>query len=189
MRRHSPIATLIAAFLVTLLGFALFGGSPGEARPNTLRSLDPSATFPASVLPPSSVGTPASAARANQFFFITLGAIVRFDGTVVRAFPTGGVAVTRLGLGRYRIMFNRNVRQCLQLATIRTFLVGQDEPSAEYIHVAVADSNPNTILVETQRRRAEFILDPGPPPRSVAVAGQRTPADSGFNIAVFCPFF
>jgi hypothetical protein len=114
---------------------------------------------------------------------------VRFDGTVVRAYPSGGVAVTRLGPGRYRIMFNRNVRQCLQLATIRTFLVGQDEPTAEYIHVAVADSNPNTILVETQRRPPEFILVPGPPSRSVTVAGGLTAADSGFNVAVFCPFF
>ncbi len=189
MRRHPLIAIPIAALAVALLVFASFGDSSGLARPNTLRSLDPSATFPASVLPPSSVGTPAAAARANQFFFATLGAIVRFDGTVVRAYPSGGVAVTRLGLGRYRITFNRNVRQCLQLATIRTFLVGEDEPSAEYIHVAVADSNPNTILVVTQRRPVEFIVSPGPPPRSVAVAGQRTLADSGFNIAVFCPFF
>lgn len=178
MRRHPSTAILIAALLITLLGLASFGDSSGSARPQTPLSLDRSSAF-----------VPASPARANQFFFNTLGAIVRFDGTIVRAFPSGGVAITRLGLGRYRITFNRSVRQCLQLATIRTFLVGQDEPTAEYIHVAIADTNPNTILVETHRRPPEFIIVPGPPPRSVTVAGQRTFADSGFNIAVFCPFF
>ena len=183
MRRHPSIAILIAALVVTVLGFAGFGDASRSAGHQVLPN------SAADVLSPSSLGAPASTARANQFLFVTLGAIVRFDGTVVRTYPSAGVAVARVGLGRYRITFNRNVRQCLQLATIRTFLVGEDEPSAEYIHVAVADSNPNTILVRTGRRPVDFIVVPGPPPRSVSVAGQITAADSGFNIGVFCPFF
>jgi|SRR5919204_3040475 hypothetical protein len=204
MRQRLPIILSSAALAVAVLGATPFGHAAGRAaqgalfaedagrvngleasstpRPNSLLALDAKARFPASVIP-------ASAKRANQLFLTTLGAIVRSNGTLVRSFPLGAVTSTRLGVGRYRITFNRNVTNCLQLATIRTFLLGEDEPTAEHIHVAVT-GNPNAILVEATASQPTFLLEGLPaPPHVVDVAKPAAAADTGFNVAVFCPLF
>jgi hypothetical protein len=203
--RRLPIMLSSVALAVAVLGVTPFGQAAGHAvqlalfaedsakvsgfaasprpRPNTLLALDAKAMFPASLIP-------ASTKRANQLFLLrTLGAIVRSNGALVRSFPAGAVTSTRLASGRYRITFNRNVTNCLQLATIRTFLVGEDEPSAEHIRVAVTAS-PNAILVATTKSDPAFLLQQLPPPiHTVAVARPAAFADAGFNVAVFCSLF
>jgi hypothetical protein len=204
MRHRMPIIVSAAALVVAVLGVTPFGQAAGQAvqhavfaedaanvngleasstpRPNALLALDAKAKFPASVIP-----TPAK--RTTQFFLQTLGAIVRSDGTIVRSFPAGAVTSTRLATGRYRITFNRNVRDCLQLATIRTFLIGEDEPIAEHIHVAVT-ANPNAILVEMTSSGQAFLVESLPAPvHTVTVATPAGPANSGFNVAVLCSLF
>jgi len=200
MRHRIPIIVSAAALVVAVLGVTPFGQAAGRAvqhtvfaedaakvngleasstpRPNALLALDAKAKFPASVIP-------GSATRTSQFFLRTLGAIVRSDGTLIRSIPIGAVTSTRLATGRYRITFNTNVRNCLQLATIRTFLIGEDEPIAEHIHVAVT-ANPNAILVEMTSSGSRVLTTL---PSAPIVATPAGPANSGFNVAAFCPLF
>jgi hypothetical protein len=188
MRRSLPIIVSTAALVVAVLGATPFGQAAGRAvqraafaenaakvngfeasstpRPNALLALDAKAKVPASVIP-------MSAKRTGQFFFRTLGAIVLSNGTLVRSFPAGAATSTRLSEGRYRVAFNANVRNCLQIATIRIF-GSVEEPIGEHINVA-PNASPNAIIVHTLKE---------PSGTSLAVG-----SDSGFNIAVFCPLF
>jgi hypothetical protein len=120
-------------------------------------------------LPPEALesGTEASAVEADErsdSCACTRYAVVNPNGTLARGF--GAVSSQRLGLGRYQVVFNRNVRDCAYVATIG--LSGSSGFSSPgQISVVGLVSNANGVFIATSNS-----------------AG--ADADLGFHLAVHC---
>jgi hypothetical protein len=93
-------------------------------------------------------GQPAgeAAAAAQDNCACTSWAVVNTNGNLVRDF--GVNAAARVGLGLYRVIFNRNVTGCAYTATIGLAGRAGNPPSGE-ISVSGIHNNPNGVLVAT----------------------------------------
>lgn len=88
----------------------------------------------------------AAAAPQDTGCACTLWAVVNTNGALLRNFRA--IAATRVGLGNYRVRFNRNVTQCSYQATIGLPGVGGPPPAGE-ISVARANGFPDGVIVTT----------------------------------------
>ena len=148
------LAISLVAVVVTVLASASLGRSgPGPAR----------------------AATPSG---RQQFPFSTdRWVVVKYDGTVVYRSP-GVVSATRTRKGDYVITFFRPVLNCAWLATIRTFTVGGDEPSAVEIKAEThyVGTAPN-LIVDPRSIEVVTFNDAG------ANAGL---ADASFSVKAVC---
>jgi hypothetical protein len=87
----------------------------------------------------------AAAASQDRGCGCTLWAVVNANGALLRNFRA--IQATRIGLGVYRVRFNRNVTQCSYQATIGLAGVGLPPPGE--ISVARANGFADGVIVTT----------------------------------------
>jgi hypothetical protein len=108
--------------------------------------------------------TPDAKLDSSRILATDRAAVVNANGTFARGF--GVVGTSRLGLGTYQVIFNRNVRLCVYNATIGLAGAAGSSPPGEITVVGRATS-VNGVFITTHNS-----------------AG--APADRGFHLHVVC---
>jgi hypothetical protein len=155
--RHRPSPALVISGIALFLGmggvsYGLATGSvtSREIRNNTIRSRDihnrtirnkdvHRNTLTGSRIRESTLGTVPTATGLSHF------AVVTSAGILARG--RGVSSATRIGTGRYQVIFNRDVRSCAYVATQGS--AGAVNPPSGSISVASLASNVNGVEVHT----------------------------------------
>ena len=170
MGSRLAIALSAAALVVAVLGASPLGGAAGTAS----KGLFGNTTSPDSINASLATGSPLSLrgpARASQFPFFNLFAVVALNGTVSQG--RGVASSTRVATGTYVVTFFVNVTRCAWLATIGTFtgFPNEDRAYAEHIRVQSQPGNPRAVRIFLHLENHADI---------------DVPVNDGFHLAVIC---